>query len=66
MFFFRYLTTAQSQQKSPNKRKEKRLNNLYLEAKEKILEDKKITQKEKELFLMIENIHKNVLGLKTE
>lgn len=66
MFFFRYLTTAKSQQKSPSKRKEKRLNHLYLEAKEKILEDKKITQKEKELFLMIENIHKNILGLKKE
>lgn len=66
MFFFRYLTTAKSQQKSPSKRKEKRLNNLYLEAKEKILEDKKVAQKEKELFLKIENIHKNILGLKTE
>ena len=66
MFFFRYLTTAKSQQKSPSKRKEKRLNNLYLEAKEKILEDKKVTEKEKELFLKIENIHKNILGLKTE
>lgn len=66
MLFFRYLTTAKSQQKSPSKRKEKRLNHLYLEAKEKILEDKKIAQKEKELFLMIENIHKNILGLKTE
>lgn len=66
MFFFRYLTAAKSQQKSPSKRKEKRLNNLYLEAKEKILENKKVTEKEKELFLKIENIHKNILGLKTE